>query len=246
MLRTLVILPTYQEADNIVEVLERLRAAVPSADVLVIDDSSPDHTSELAKAAAHELGGIDVLLRPEKAGLGSAYRTGFREGIDRGYEVLVEMDSDLSHDPAALRGLLDAVEGGADLAIGSRYVPGGSTPSWPLHRRTLSRYGNRYSALALQLDVNDATSGFRAYRTDILRRIDVETARADGYGFQIEMVYRVAKAGGRIVELPITFLDRGRGVSKMSMRIVAEALVLTTWWGIRDRLVARMPRRAGR
>ena len=241
MLRTLVILPTYQEAQNIVEVLRRLRAAVPAADVLVIDDSSPDRTAELAKAAAHELGGIDVLLRPAKAGLGSAYRTGFREGIARAYEVLVEMDSDLSHDPSALRGLLDAVAGGADLAIGSRYVPGGSTPSWPLYRRLLSRYGNRYSAIALQLDVSDATSGFRAYRTEILRRIDVDTVRADGYGFQIEMVYRVANAGGRVVELPITFLDRDLGESKMSMRIVVEALVLTTWWGLRDRLLSRRP-----
>jgi dolichol-phosphate mannosyltransferase len=241
MVRTLVVLPTYQEADNIVEVLRRLRAAVPSADVLVIDDSSPDGTYDLAKVEAHELGGIDVLLRPVKAGLGSAYRTGFREGIDRGYEVLVEMDSDLSHDPAALRDLLAAVEDGADLAIGSRYVPGGSTPNWPLHRRLLSRYGNRYSALALRLKVNDATSGFRAYRTGALRRIDVDTVRADGYAFQIEMAYRVAKAGGRIVERPITFRDRGRGVSKMSMRIVAEALVLTTWWGLRDRLLRRLP-----
>ena len=239
MLRTLVVLPTYEEAENIVEVLRRLRAAVPEADVLVVDDSSPDGTSDLAKQAAHELGGIDVLLRPDKAGLGSAYRAGFREGAERQYEVLVEMDSDLSHDPASLRGLLGAVEAGADLAIGSRYVAGGSTPSWPFHRRMLSRWGNRYSALALRLDVNDATSGFRAYRSSILARIDVDRVRADGYGFQIEMVYRVAKAGGRISELPITFVDRGRGVSKMSMRIVAEALVLTTWWGLRDRLAPR-------
>lgn len=243
MLRTLVVLPTYQEADNIVEVLRRLRAAVPEADVLVVDDSSPDGTSDLAKQAAHELGGIDVLLRPGKAGLGSAYRAGFREGAERGYDVMVEMDSDLSHDPAALRGLLGAVEAGADLAIGSRYVPGGSTPSWPIHRRMLSRWGNRYSAVALRLDVNDATSGFRAYRRAILGRIDVETVRADGYAFQIEMVYRVAKAGGAIAELPITFVDRGRGVSKMSMRIVGEALVLTTWWGLRDRVTRRRPPR---
>ncbi|HUR23976.1 MAG TPA: polyprenol monophosphomannose synthase [Acidimicrobiales bacterium] len=239
MLRTLVVLPTYEEADNIVEVLRRLRAAVPEADVLVVDDSSPDGTSDLAKQAAHELGGIDVLLRPGKAGLGSAYRAGFREGAERGYEVLVEMDSDLSHDPAALRDLLSAVEAGADLAIGSRYVAGGSTPSWPFHRRMLSRWGNQYSAFTLRIDVNDATSGFRAYRSSILGRIDVDTVRADGYAFQIEMVYRVAKAGGRITELPITFVDRGRGVSKMSMRIVAEALVLTTWWGLRDRLAPR-------
>lgn len=236
------VLPTYQEADNIVEVLRRLRAAVPEADVLVVDDSSPDGTSDLAKQAAHELGGIDVLLRPGKAGLGSAYRAGFREGAERGSEVLVEMDSDLSHDPAALRSLLNAVEAGADLAIGSRYVAGGSTPSWPFHRRMLSRWGNRYSALALRLNVNDATSGFRAYRSSMLGRIDVDSVRADGYAFQIEMVYRVSKASGNITELPITFVDRGRGVSKMSMRIVAEALVLTTWWGFRDRVAPGLRR----
>lgn len=232
-------IPTYDEAANVAEVLEKVRAAAPEVDILVVDDSSPDGTADLAKQAAHELGGIDVLLRPGKAGLGSAYRAGFREGAERGYEVLVEMDSDLSHDPAALRGMLGAVEAGADLAIGSRYVPGGSTPSWPLHRRMLSRWGNWYSAVALHLDVHDATSGFRAYRSSILARIDVDTVRADGYAFQIEMVYRVSKAGGAITELPITFVDRGRGVSKMSMRIVAEALVLTTWWGVRDRVARR-------
>ena len=233
--RTLVVLPTYEEAENIVEVLRRLRAAVPAADVLVVDDSSPDGTAEIAKAAAHELGHVDVTIRPGKSGLGSAYRHGFREGLDLGYEVLVEMDSDLSHDPARLPALLRAVEAGADLAVGSRYVAGGSTPSWPFHRRMLSRWGNWYSAFALHLDVGDATSDFRAYRSSILGRIDVDTVRADGYAFQIEMVYRVSKAGGQITELPITFVDRGRGVSKMSMRIVAEALVLTTWWGVRDR-----------
>lgn len=239
MFRTLVILPTYQEAENISEVLRRLRKAVPAADVLVIDDSSPDGTSEMAKIQAHELGGIDVLVRPVKAGLGSAYRTGFRHAADRGYEVVVEMDSDLSHDPYALCGLLAAIDDGADLAIGSRYVPGGSTPNWRLHRRLLSTYGNRYSSLALRLDVADATSGFRAYRTDILRRIGAESVQADGYAFQIEMVYRVANAGGRIKELPITFRERDAGASKMSMRIVAEAVVLTTWWGLRERLSAR-------
>ncbi len=139
------------------------------------------------------------------------------------------MDSDLSHDPSCLPGLLAAVDAGADLAIGSRYVHGGSTPNWPLHRRLLSRAGNRYSSRALRLDVRDATSGFRAYSTEILGRVDVASVRADGYAFQIEMTYRVAQADGHIVELPITFLDRGEGSSKMSMRIVAEALVLTTW-----------------
>jgi dolichol-phosphate mannosyltransferase len=238
-MRTLVVLPTYEEADNIAEVLRRLRAAVPSADVLVVDDSSPDGTAEVAKAAGHELGGVDGTIRPGKAGLGSAYRYGFREGLARGYDVLVEMDSDLSHDPAALPGLLRAVEHGADLVVGSRYMPGGSIPHWPVHRRALSRWGNRYAAAALRLSVRDSTSGFRAYRADVLRRIDLDRVRADGYGFQIEMAYRVACLGGRIVETPIEFRDRERGNSKMSSRIVFEALGLVTWWGVRDRLRPR-------
>nr|MDQ6928874.1 polyprenol monophosphomannose synthase [Actinomycetota bacterium] len=188
-MRTLVVLPTYQEADNIAEVLRRLRAAVPHADILVVDDGSPDGTADLAKAAAHELGAIDVLLRPAKAGLGSAYRAGFTEGQARGYEILVEMDSDLSHDPAALPALLKAVEEGADLAIGSRYVPGGSIPRWSARRRALSQWGNRYAARMLRLDVRDATSGYRCYRSAVVARIDLDSVRADGYGFQIEMAY---------------------------------------------------------
>ncbi len=235
-MRTLVVLPTYNEAENISTVLRRLRAAAPDADVLVVDDSSPDGTGDLAKAVADELGRVDVLVRPTKAGLGNAYRTGFTEGISRGYEVLVEMDSDLSHDPAALPSLLTAVDEGADLAVGSRYVPGGTIPNWPLHRRALSRYGNRYAARALGLDVTDSTSGFRAYRSALVSRIDLDGIRADGYGFQIEMVYRIAALGGHIVERPIEFVDRERGVSKMSPWVVVEALFLVTWWGIRDRV----------
>jgi len=234
--RTLVVLPTYQEADNIAEVLRRLRAAVPSADVLVVDDSSPDDTAGVAKVAGYEFGGVDVMVRPQKAGLGSAYRLGFAEGLARGYDVLVEMDSDLSHDPATLPSLLRVVEDGADLAIGSRYVPGGSTPDWPFRRRSLSRYGNRYAAAVLGLSVADSTSGFRAYRAEAVSGIDLQSVQADGYGFQIEMAYRVASAGGRISELPIEFLDRRRGTSKMSGRIIVEALVLVMWWGVRDRL----------
>ena len=237
--RTLVVLPTYEEAENIAEVLRRLRAAVPAADVLVVDDSSPDGTADVAKAAAHELGGVDITVRPGKSGLGSAYRHGFREGLTMGYDVLVEMDSDLSHDPAALPDLLKAVARGADLAIGSRYIPGGSIPHWPLHRRSLSRWGNRYAARMLRMDVRDSTSGFRAYNAAILERIDLDQVRADGYGFQIEMAYRVARLGGRIAETPIEFRDRERGTSKMSFRIVGEALALVTWWGLRDRLLRR-------
>jgi len=241
--RTLVVLPTYQEAQNVAEVLYRLRAAVPSADVLVVDDSSPDGTAGVAQAAARELGGIDVMVRAGKAGLGSAYRAGFARGLARGYQVLVEMDSDLSHDPDALPSLLRALEEGADLAIGSRYVPGGSIPRWSRRRRSLSRYGNRYAAAVLGLNVADATSGYRAYRAAAVSAVDLHSVRADGYGFQIEMVYRVACCGGRIAELPIRFDDRRRGSSKMSTRIVVEALVLVTWWGVRDRFLTAPPAR---
>lgn len=238
-MRVLVVLPTYEEAANVAEVLRRLRSAAPSADVLVVDDNSPDGTAEIAERLGRELGGVSVLRRPGKAGLGSAYREGFRWGLEAGYDVLVEMDADLSHDPAALPALLDAVSDGADLAIGSRYVPGGSIPHWSWHRRALSRWGNRYAAAALRLRVRDATSGYRAYRAAVVAKLDLDTVRADGYGFQIEMAYRVASMGGSITEVPISFTDRVRGASKMSGRIVVEALALVTWWGLRDRLRRR-------
>ncbi|MBW3610801.1 MAG: polyprenol monophosphomannose synthase [Actinobacteria bacterium] len=236
MRRILVVLPTYQEAENLEEVLRRLRAAVPDADVLVVDDSSPDGTAEVAKAVGQELGRVEVVVRPGKSGLGSAYRAGFREGLARGYEVLVEMDSDLSHDPAALPALITAIAQGAALAIGSRYVPGGRIPNWSLYRRSLSRYGNRYAARLLRLEVADATSGFRAYDAAALARLDLGAVRAEGYGFQIEMAYRISRLGGRVVELPIDFVERTRGASKMSLLIVLEALALVTRWGVGERL----------
>jgi dolichol-phosphate mannosyltransferase len=209
---------------------------MPAACVLVVDDGSPDGTADLAVAVAAELGGIELIRRPHKLGLGTAYRAGFRWGLDRGFEVIVEMDADLSHDPADLTRLLAAVEDGADLALGSRYMAGGSIPAWSAYRRTLSRQGNRYAAAVLRLPVADATSGFRAFRASILAELDLQTVSADGYGFQIELVYRVARRGGHIVEIPIRFSERVRGKSKMSGRIVAEALFLVTWWGFRDRL----------
>jgi glycosyltransferase involved in cell wall biosynthesis len=233
--RTLVVTPTYLEAENITEFLTKLRAAVPDADVLVVDDNSPDGTGDLAEQAAKELGSIEVMHRPGKSGLGVAYRAGFAWGLERGYQVLVQIDADLSHDPAVLPTLLSALDDGADLVIGSRYVPGGSVPHWPMHRRALSRYGNWYTSLALRTGVKDATAGYRAYRAEMLRKVRYDTTRAVGYGFQIELAYRVWRAGGRIVEVPITFTDRTRGHSKMSARIAAEELLLVTWWGIRDR-----------
>ncbi len=246
VLRALIVLPTYNEAENIDDVLRKVRAAVPDADVLVVDDGSPDGTADLAEALGAELGRISVLRRTEKNGLGAAYRAGFRVGLDEGYEALVEMDSDLSHDPAALPSLLNALELSADLVIGSRYVPGGSIPAWSWHRRFLSRWGNRYSAGLLGLAVNDATAGYRAYRASLLRQIDLGAVKSEGYTFQIEMTYEVVRRGGRIVEVPIAFTDRVRGTSKMSSRIVAEALGRVTWWAVRDRLLggARRRRRA--
>jgi dolichol-phosphate mannosyltransferase len=233
--RTLVITPTYIEAENIDEFLRRARAALPSADILVVDDNSPDGTADVAEATATELGGIDVLRRPAKQGLGSAYRAGFAIGLDKGYDTLVQIDADLSHDPAVLPKLLGEIESGADLAIGSRYVPGGEIPHWPWRRRALSRYGNLYAAWVLRTGVKDGTAGYRAYRSDTLKAIDFATTRAKGYGFQIETAYRVSRWGGRITEVPIVFTDRVRGHSKMTWGVAAEEMTLVTWWGLRDR-----------
>ena len=243
MLRALIVLPTYNEAENIVEVLPAVRSAVPDAHVLVVDDGSPDGTADLAERAGAELGQISVLRRTEKNGLGDAYRAGFRAGLGQGFEALVEMDSDLSHDPAALPSLLAALEHGADLVVGSRYVPGGTIPEWSWHRRFLSRWGNRYSAGMLGLAVNDATAGYRAYRSTMLRQIDLDAVKSEGYTFQIEMTYEVVTRHGRIVEVPIAFTDRVRGTSKMSSRIVIEALGRVTWWAVRDRLLGGGRRR---
>jgi glycosyltransferase involved in cell wall biosynthesis len=238
-MRCLIVLPTYQEAGNIVGVLQRVRASMPASTILVVDDNSPDGTADLAEAAAARLGRIEVARRPAKLGLGSAYRTGFGWGLARNFDVLVEMDADLSHDPADVPRLCATIEEGADLVIGSRYIPGGSIPAWSWHRRALSRYGNRYAARMLRLPVTDATSGFRAYAASRLVDLGLDTVRADGYGFQVEMAYRVAQRGGKVVEIPISFADRTLGRSKMSSRIVLEALGLVTWWGIRDRLFRR-------
>ena len=241
MLRALIVLPTYNEAENIDDVLRKVRAVVPDAGVLVVDDGSPDGTADLADALGEELGQITVMRRTEKNGLGAAYRAGFRWGLDEGYEALVEMDSDLSHDPAALPSLISAVEHGASLAIGSRYVPGGSTPNWPVHRRLLSRWGNRYTAAVLGLGVADATSGFRAYRAETLRTIHPETTRSSGYAFMSELARRMIAEGAEIVELPITFVDRAYGTSKMSARIITESMALVTAWGVKSRLPGRRP-----
>jgi dolichol-phosphate mannosyltransferase len=238
-MRVLIVSPTYQEAENIEEFLRRARAAAPDADILVVDDSSPDGTAQIAERVANELGRIEVLLRPSKDGLGEAYRAGFGLGVGRNYDVLVQIDADLSHEPDVVPELLAAIEAGADVAIGSRYAAGGSIPHWPWYRRALSRYGNRYAAFVLGLQIRDATSGFRAYQAKTLETIDFTTTRAKGYGFQIETAYRVWRAGGKAAEVPIVFHDRVRGYSKMSWHIFAEELLLVTWWGLRDRVLRR-------
>ncbi len=233
----MVVIPTYQEAENVATAVERVRKATPDAQIMVVDDSSPDGTAEIASAL-----GVDVLVRPRREGLGAAYRAGWARALDAGFDVIVSMDADGSHDPAALPELLERIDAGADLATGSRYVPGGDVPGWPIHRRWLSRGGNLYAKLVLGLPVLDATGGYRAYRADLLRRIDVGTLRASGYGFQIELVYRSMRLGATLVEVPITFVDRRLGLSKMHAGIIWEALGLVTWWAIRDRVLRRRTR----
>lgn len=238
-MRALVVIPTYNEVENVGEVLTRVHAAAPDVDVLVVDDNSPDGTGDVVDRRARDDERIMLMRRPGKAGLGAAYRAGFAWGATEGYDVMVEMDADLSHDPAALPSLLGAVDDGADLAIGSRYVPGGSIPNWRWHRKALSKWANRYAGWMLRIDVADTTAGYRAYRASMLERLDLSTIRADGYGFQVEMTHRTAERGGAIVEVPISFTDRTLGSSKMSMRIVVEAMLLVTRWGLAIRFRGR-------
>lgn len=223
-MRVLVVIPTYNEAENVAEVLARTAAAVPTAEVLIVDDGSPDGTGDLVESIAATNERVHLLRRTQKSGLGAAYRAGFAWGAERGFDVLVEMDADLSHDPAALPSLLHEIEQGADLVIGSRYVPGGSIPTWSFRRRALSRYGNIYASLLLGVGVKDLTSGYRAYRAEAVRALSPERFRSHGYTFQIETAYAVWQNGGTIREVPITFTDRLQGTSKMSGFIVVEAL----------------------
>lgn len=227
-------LPTYEEAENIVRMLRALRDSCPAAAILVVDDNSPDGTGKLAEGVAGELGGITVLHRAGKEGLGAAYRHGFTVALADGYEAIVTMDADFSHDPAEIPAMVARIEGGADAVIGSRYVPGGGTRNWPLHRRLLSRWGNRYTAGILRLGIRDCTSGFRVYRSTALAAIDASTTTADGYTFLSELVRRLVRGGLRVEEHPITFVDREFGTSKMSGPIIRESMMLVTRWGLRD------------
>ena len=240
--RAVVVVPTYNEAGNIERLLESILAVDPNIGVLVVDDSSPDGTADIVDrvAARSEFARrVDVLRRPSKSGLGTAYRAGFSRVLDAGDTICVQMDADFSHDPRYLIEIISAVEMGADAAIGSRYVPGGRIENWPRLRLFLSRWGNRYAAGMLGLAVNDATAGYRAYSSALLRRIDFASVRAEGYGFQIEMTHRAVRSGARIVEVPITFADRVVGESKLSHHIINEAFGLVNRLWFRDRLLRR-------
>lgn len=230
-----VVVPTYQEAENIAELIAGVRRELPAARILVVDDASPDGTAAIVDEIAGRDSRVSVLRRAGKQGLGAAYRAGFRRAIDEGASICVQMDADLSHDPVYLRELVSSVALGADGAIGSRYVPGGACVNWPFLRRFLSRWGNRYAAGMLGLAVNDSTSGFRAYSSDALRRMDFTTVTAEGYGFQVEMTHRLNRCLGRIVEIPIVFADRVRGESKLSHHIIGEAFRLVTALAWKDR-----------
>jgi dolichol-phosphate mannosyltransferase len=230
-MRTLVILPTYNEILNIEPMLRALREVVAGVDLLVVDDGSPDGTAARAEQVAAELGRIHLLRRATKSGLGGAYRAGFAWGLEHGYDHFVEIDCDFSHDPRALPSLLAAAET-HEVVIGSRYVKGGAIPKWSFSRRMLSRGGNQYASFVLGLKVADSTAGYRVYSRSALEKIDYQSVRADGYGFQIEMTYRARRSRASIIEVPISFTDRALGESKMSRAIVFEALWMVTLWAL--------------
>jgi dolichol-phosphate mannosyltransferase len=241
--RVLVVVPTFNEADNVGVIVGRARRAVPAAEILVADDNSPDGTGRLADAIAANDAWVHVLHRPGKQGLGAAYLAGFEWAAARGYDVVVEMDADGSHAPEELPRLLDAARD-ADVVIGSRWIDGGRVVNWPWRRRLLSRGGNLYTRLALGMPVSDATGGFRVYRVAALATLDLGSVLSQGYSFQVELCWRAHRAGLRLVEVPITFAERERGTSKMSPEIVGEALWQVTRWCVRDR-VAGMRARGG-
>lgn len=232
--RVLVIIPTYDERENLPRIVERLFASVPGAHVLVADDDSPDGTGDVADELAAADERVHVLHRAEKAGLGAAYIAGFGWGLDNGYDVLVEMDADGSHPPEQLPRLLDALQH-ADLVLGSRYVAGGEVVNWPKRREWLSRGGNLYSRLALGVRIYDITGGYRAYRAEVLKALPLDEVASTGYCFQVDLAWRTMRAGFRVAEVPITFTERQIGTSKMSGNIVREALLKVTVWGAAHR-----------
>ncbi len=231
----LVCIPTYDERETLPVLVGRLRVAVPSAHILIVDDASPDGTGEVADQLAADDGAVTVVHRPAKEGLGAAYVAAFSWALDHGYDVIVEMDADCSHQPEQLPTLLAALTD-ADVVLGSRWVPGGAVENWPRTRLLLSRGGNTYTRLMLGLSVADSTGGFRAYRAAFLKSIPLDGISSQGYCFQVDLVWRAARGGFRIVEIPITFVERTAGYSKMSRSIVLEALWKVTRWGLSARL----------
>ncbi len=232
--RVLVIIPTYNERDNIEAITGRVRTAVPGADVLIVDDASPDGTGPVVDALAERDVKVHVLHRRAKEGLGPAYVAAFTQGLADGYDVLVEMDADGSHAPEQLPTLLAALDD-ADVVLGSRWVPGGSVLNWPRHRELLSRGANLYARLALGIKLRDSTAGYRAYRRNVLEAIDYAAAASEGYCFQVDLAWRALRRGFRVAEVPITFAERERGESKMSGSIVGEAFWRVTRWGVDHR-----------
>jgi len=243
--RVVMVIPTYNESLNLAWIVGRLREAQPGVDVMVVDDNSPDGTGKIADELAAADPQVTVVHRTEKAGLGAAYINGFRVALEAGYDVIGEMDADGSHQPEQLHRLLDALRT-ADLVIGSRWIPGGSVVNWPKSREFLSRGGNLYVRMLLGVKVRDATAGFRVFKRATLEAIDVETVESTGYVFQTDMAYRTLKAGLRIVEVPIEFIERERGDSKMSGSVASESLKRITRWGLSERRaqVRRMVRRS--
>jgi len=240
--RVLIVLPTYNERDNVGQVVQGVLAVAPDIDVLVVDDGSPDGTGNVVRALANEEPRVRLVERSGKQGLASAYLAGFRQGLAEGYDVLVEMDADQSHRPEDLARLLEGSKR-FDLTIGSRYVPGSGVTNWSRARLAVSRGGNAYARAALGFPVHDATSGYRAFRRGLLETLVRDGFTSDGYAFQIELAYRSWRLGYEVGEVPITFREREHGHSKFSRRIVAEALWRVTQWGVRDRVTSRTTRR---
>lgn len=236
--RVLVIVPTFNERENLQLIVNRLHTAVPAAHLLIVDDNSPDGTGKIADELATGSDWVHVLHRTRKEGLGAAYVTGFRWAREHGYDVVVEMDADGSHAPEQLPTLLTALED-ADLVLGSRYVPGGQVINWPKSRELLSRGGNLYTRVVLRLPLHDATGGYRAYRRAVLDALPLGEISSQGYCFQVDLAWQAWRQGYRVVEVPITFVERARGESKMSRAIVAEALWRVTVWGLRSRRSSR-------
>jgi dolichol-phosphate mannosyltransferase len=231
----LVIVPTYNEIDNLESIVSRISESVPEADILIVDDASPDGTGALAEQLATANSALGVLHRPAKNGLGVAYLAGFDRGLAGDYRFIVEIDADGSHDPAELPRMIDLSKAGADLVIGSRRVPGGAVANWPWFRRAISGAANRYARLMLRSQVQDLTAGYRVFRANALRSLDLRNVSSQGYCFQIELAWRLERAGARIAEHPITFIERENGHSKMRPAIVVEALWRVTLWGVRRR-----------